>query len=398
MPSAAATTSRSRAATRRTGMGSASISPAEPYLHSIRFAYDRYTNNIEDAVAGANIFNPAPGLSLNFTGGSGFASGPNPQAPQETKQANLQARYDGTRTWQRHTFRFGVAVNKIDTLISANLFGLAPQVGSDTGADAVLFAATGPFAGGAGNPLNYPVNSITLGNGFSCFSEKSGFGSSCGGFSDTRMQAYLGDTWKVLPNLTVTIGVQYVRDSGRSNSDLPAIPCSAVAASYGSQAPCSGRWRPAHSFRRKLRAGRPGAPAQPELRSAVWPGLGPCQGWTNRRPRRDRHVLRQQCISATCWGIAWPGSRTDSSTPRPTIRAPATAWSFFPATLLRAPRACAGSPSEMWRPRSRICKLPSRRPMPRLRPALLTPATWDSRSTASRACSPPPTRLRVRCR
>jgi Carboxypeptidase regulatory-like domain len=210
-----------------------------PYLHSVRFAYDRYSNKIDDAVAGANILNPSPGLSLNFTGGSGFASGPNPQAPQQTKQANLQARYDGTRTWQGHTFRFGVAVNKIDTLISANLFGLAPQVGSDTGADAVLFAATGPFVGGAGNPLNYPVKSITLGNGFSCFSEKSAFGSSCGGFSDTRMQAYLGDTWKVLPNLTATIGVQYVRDTGRSDSDLPAIPCSAVAASYGSQAPCS---------------------------------------------------------------------------------------------------------------------------------------------------------------
>ncbi len=211
-----------------------------PYLHSIRFAYDRYTNNIEDAVAGANILNPAPGLSLNFTGGSGFASGPNPQASQETKQANLQARYDGTRTWHGHTFRFGGAVNKIDTLIFANRFGLAPQVGSDTGADAVLFASTGPFAGGAGNPLNYPVKSITLGNGFNCFSEKSGFGSSCGGFGDIRMQAYVGDTWKVLPNLTATIGVQYVRDTGRSDSDLPAIPCSAVAASYGSQAPCSG--------------------------------------------------------------------------------------------------------------------------------------------------------------
>ena len=118
-----------------------------PYLHSIRFAYDRYSNHIEDAVAGANILNPAPGLSLNFTGGSGFASGPNPQAPQETKQANLQARYDGTRTWQGHTFRFGVAVNKIDSLISANLFGLAPQVGSDTGADAVLFAASRAFCG-----------------------------------------------------------------------------------------------------------------------------------------------------------------------------------------------------------------------------------------------------------
>jgi hypothetical protein len=211
-----------------------------PYVHSLRFAYDRYSNKIMDAVGGTSIFNPAPGLSLNFTGGSGFASGPNPQAPQQTKQDNKQARYDGTRTWGSHTIRFGASVNKIDNLLSADLFGLAPQVGSDTGAASVLFAAGGPFVGGASNPLNYPVDSITLGNGSSCLSEKSGFGSPCGAFSDTRMQAYLGDSWKFRPNLTVTIGVQYVRDSGRSDSDLPAVPCSAVAASYGSQAPCTG--------------------------------------------------------------------------------------------------------------------------------------------------------------
>ncbi|MGH9501314.1 MAG: carboxypeptidase regulatory-like domain-containing protein [Terriglobales bacterium] len=210
-----------------------------PYVHSIRFAYDRYSNDIVDAVAGSGIFNPAPGLSLNFTGGSGLATGPSPQAPQQTKQANLEGRYDGSKTWGAHTFRFGAAVNKIDNLISADLFGLAPQVGSDTDATSALFATAGPFAGGAGNPLNYPVDSITLGNGFSCFSEKSGFGSPCGGFGDTRMQAYGGDVWKVRSNLTMTIGVQYVRDTGRTDSDLPAIPCSAVAPSYGSQAPCT---------------------------------------------------------------------------------------------------------------------------------------------------------------
>ncbi len=211
-----------------------------PYLHSLRFAYNRYTNKIVDAVGGSSIFNPAPGVSLNFTGGSGFASGPNAQAPQQTKQDNKEARYDGTRTWGSHTIRFGVAVNRIDNLISADLFGLGPQIGSDTDAASVLFASSGPFAGGTGNPLNYPVDSITLGNGSSCLSEKSGFGSPCGAFSDTRIQAYAGDTWKFHPNLTVTIGVQYVRDTGRSDSDLPAIPCSAVAASYGSQTPCTG--------------------------------------------------------------------------------------------------------------------------------------------------------------
>ena len=210
------------------------------YLHSIRFAYDRYSNHIDDAVAGSSIFNPAPGISLNFTGGTGFASGPNPQAPQRTMQDNIQARYDGTRTWHGHTLRFGVAVNRINNLLSADLYGLAPQVGSDTGAAGVIFAASGPFAGGASNPLNYPVESITLGNGISCLSEKSAFGSPCGGFSDTRMQAYAGDTLKLRPNLTLTIGVQYVRDTGRTDSDLAPIPCSAVAASYGTQAPCSG--------------------------------------------------------------------------------------------------------------------------------------------------------------
>ena len=208
-------------------------------VHSIRFAYNHYSNNI-DAVQGADVFNPAPGISLNFGGGSGFASGPSPQAPQKTVQTNIEGRYDVTKTLGRHTLRAGVAVNRISNLISADLFGLAPQVGSDTSLTSTALAVLGPFGGGAGNPLNYPVDSITLGNGFNCFSENSAAGSSCGGFSDTRLQAYVGDTFKVRPNITATIGVQYVRDTGRSNSDLPAIPCSAVAPSYGLLAPCSG--------------------------------------------------------------------------------------------------------------------------------------------------------------
>jgi Carboxypeptidase regulatory-like domain len=209
------------------------------YIHSMRFAYDRFSNQVDDAVLGSSIFNPASGISLNFTGGSGFASGPSPQAPQRTKQDNKQARYDGSRSWGNHTFRFGAAVNRIDNLISADLFGISPQVGSDTNAASTAFAATGPFAGGAANPLNYRVDSITLGNGFSCFSEKSGFGSPCGAFGDTRIQAYIGDNWKLRPNIVVTIGVQYVRDTGRSDSDLRAIPCSSVAPSYGALAPCT---------------------------------------------------------------------------------------------------------------------------------------------------------------
>ena len=143
-----------------------------------------------DAVAGGNIFNPAPGVSLNFTGGSGFASGPNPQAPQQTKQANIQARYDGTRTWGSHTFRFGVAVNKIDSLISANLFGLAPQVGSDTDAGCGSVRGGWAFCGRRRQSPELSGGQHHAGERLQLLQRKVRVRFFLRRFSDTRMQAY----------------------------------------------------------------------------------------------------------------------------------------------------------------------------------------------------------------
>ena len=54
-----------------------------------------------------------------------------------------------------------------------------------------------------------------------------------------RFQWYVGDSWKWKPNFTVTYGLRYNRDTGRSDSDLASIPVlgrgSAVIA-----APCTG--------------------------------------------------------------------------------------------------------------------------------------------------------------
>ena len=202
------------------------------YTHGIRAAYARYANHLD------NVFNsndPLPGIDIAFTGGSGFASGPSAFAPKRTVQSNREARYEGSRTLGDHAFQFGVALNRIDALVFQNLYGSAPRVGLDTNADSVIFAENN---GGVNNPLNYPVRSITLGNGFGCFTADSAFGSPCGGVNDTRIQLYAGDTWKVKSNLQVKLGLQWVRDTGRYNSDLAPIPCSA-ASGFGALAPCS---------------------------------------------------------------------------------------------------------------------------------------------------------------
>jgi hypothetical protein len=52
----------------------------------------------------------------------------------------------------------------------------------------------------------------------------------------------VGDTWKIRPYFTLSYGLHYVRDSGRTNSDLPPIPCSAIDAAVFSPRPkCQGR-------------------------------------------------------------------------------------------------------------------------------------------------------------
>ena len=198
------------------------------FTHSIRFAYNYFHNAIVDAVTGTNIYNPAPKLNLFFSGGSGFASGPNLLAPQTTIQSNHELKYDGSKTVGAHVIRYGIGYNDIRGYAFADFFGLAPQVTMDTGNASTAAAASGPFPGGDANPLNYPVDAITIGNPFGCFTEKAAFGHNCGGLGDNRFQFYVGDSWKVKPNFTLTYGLRYVRDSGRQDSDLNPIPCSAT--------------------------------------------------------------------------------------------------------------------------------------------------------------------------
>src|SRR5467141_5317362 len=201
------------------------------FTHQIRFGYLKFRNGIADAVSGTSIVNPAPNLTLVIgngrtsctASGNVFCSGPNILAPQKTFQSNKQLKYDGSKIYRSQVFRYGVGYNKILGGGFANFFGIAPAVRGAFTPDTIASAQSGPFAGGSSNPLNYPAHRIDLGNGEGCFTEIPQFGSPCGGQFDSRFQAYFGDSWKARPNFTISAGIRYNRDTGRSDSDLPAV-------------------------------------------------------------------------------------------------------------------------------------------------------------------------------
>ncbi len=201
------------------------------YTHSIRVGYTKFRNAITDAVTGTSIFNPAPQLELAIgndpfcltAGFNDFCSGPNFLAPQQTFQTNRQFKYDGSKTIHSHILRYGFGFNHLQGGGFAKFLGTAPAVSSVS--DPTLAAAV--FPGGASNPLNYPTQFVLLGNGQGFSSEKPAFNLPGGGLGpDNRLSFYAGDSWKVKPNFTLTYGVRYVRDTGRTDSDIAPAPCS----------------------------------------------------------------------------------------------------------------------------------------------------------------------------
>jgi len=243
------------------------------FTHSIRFGYTKFRNGIVDAVAGSNIFNPAPGIELAIgsdpdcltSGADFFCSGPSFLAPQQTYQSDHQIKYDGSHVIGKHILRYGGGLNHIFGGGFASFLKLGPAVGA--GVSDCVPSPTLPFSGGCSNPLNYPASTIQLGNGIGFDSEIPAFGFPAGGSGpDNRLSFYFGDSWKIKPNLTLTYGLRYVRDTGRTDSDLGAIP--AVDSLFGGHlgnrvrqpnlnfAPQLGvAWDPHHSGKTVLRGG-----------------------------------------------------------------------------------------------------------------------------------------------
>src|SRR5882762_7864935 len=199
------------------------------FSHSIRFSYLKFQNQIVDATSGNNAL-PLCCTGLEISSGTFFV-GPNLLAPQSTPQSNRQVKYDGSKIIHNHTLRYGVSFNHVQGGGFASFYGTAPRVSWLTNADTEAFAdnscgtKTPCFPGGQNNPLNYPVTRLRVGNGQGFNTLQPALGFPAGGLGpDNRFGLYIGDSWKIRHNLTVSAGLRYERDTGRTDSDLPAIP------------------------------------------------------------------------------------------------------------------------------------------------------------------------------
>jgi hypothetical protein len=194
------------------------------YAHSLRFEYLKLRNEVGDITGGlSGAGNPIPGLGINIgastagncvlSDGGSYCGGPSWLAPQNTVQSNLEAKYDGTRVIGNHIIRYGATFNRIDGARFA-AYSEFPGVGTTSLVGSI-----------SSDPTSYPADWVTLGNGNGFTSARSAFGLPAGGLgADNRLEMYVGDAWKTTPKFTVTYGMHYVYDSGRTDSSLGSLP------------------------------------------------------------------------------------------------------------------------------------------------------------------------------
>ena len=116
-----------------------------------------------------------------------------------------------------------------------------------------------------------------LGNGQGFSTTQPAFGFPAGGLGpDNRLGLYIADTWKMFPNFTVNLGLRYDRDTGRTDSDLPALTY------LNNLIPT---WP---------NLGRSHSQPKSEFRAVAGNRLGSMEGRQDGHPRRYRSVLRKR--------------------------------------------------------------------------------------------------------
>jgi hypothetical protein len=193
------------------------------FSHSIRVGYLKTGRDLRDATRDSGLLLSNYLLNIQM-GNTGLVTGPSGNAPQAIIQSDHQIKYDGSKILDRHIVRYGFDFNRIVAAGFVPLQSLAPFLGTNVGASEEAFAQTGPFAGGDTNPLNYPVESVGVSSGLGFVTPFPGLGLPAGAFFYHRLGAYVGANSKWKKNFTLTYGVRYIREPGRSDSEFSPIP------------------------------------------------------------------------------------------------------------------------------------------------------------------------------
>ncbi len=200
------------------------------FTHSFRFSYLKFQNQIIDATRGTNL--PFANFPVSINLGP-LSTGPNLLAPQSTPQSDHELKYDGAWARGHHIVRYGASYNHIQGGGFASFFATSANV---YGSPSTLAAAcmqvppdpsctAGPDGTIASNPLNYAIAEAIVGTGQGFSTENPAFGFPAGGLGpDNRVGLYIGDTWKIRRNLTLSPGLRWDMDTGRTDSDLAAVP------------------------------------------------------------------------------------------------------------------------------------------------------------------------------
>jgi hypothetical protein len=193
------------------------------FSHSFRFEFLTTERRIKDATVGSSLpFAQLP-VALQM-GNSQMDTGPSGAAPNVVLQSDYQVKYDGAHTIGPHLIRYGFDFNRLPFAGFVPFNSSAPILFTNVGLPEESFAQNGPFPGGISNPLNYPIEIVTIGNGLGYLAPSPGYGLPAGAATYHRLGAYLGAVSKWKKNLTLSYGVRYIRESGRTDSSYPAIP------------------------------------------------------------------------------------------------------------------------------------------------------------------------------
>jgi Carboxypeptidase regulatory-like domain/TonB dependent receptor len=163
-----------------------------------------------------NAFGAAAGTQIGFEFSSGFYAGSNPDLTRlaDPDERRLQLLDGATWTHGKHVFKAGLEYNKVSDYVN-NLFNgngsysydytytfIADYLNATTGISGAVPTAApsspGGCAGGSGTCYNQLY-----------FSFDQGLGNPAAEIATREYAGYVTDDWRILPNLTLTLGLRY---------------------------------------------------------------------------------------------------------------------------------------------------------------------------------------------